>query len=128
MTKEAFQIFLFKKALVQDTASINMDKLYSDLANHPQHPGKINLKEVRDQMLGRRCNTGLVFAWGINDERTCNGLREPSESPFTLPERLFDDDLTFVKTKCSSLTTFGLTKEGSVYVWGFVKESGSEKK
>lgn len=99
-----------------------------DLANHPKYPEKINLKEIRDQMLGRRCNTGIVFAWGINDVRTCSRLRQPLEERFIEPERLFDDDLTFVKIKCNSLTTFGLTKEGSVYFWGFdIKEAEIEK-
>lgn len=38
----------------------------------------INLKELRDQLIGRRCGNGIVFTWGIaNDGRL--GIPIPDE-------------------------------------------------
>ena len=46
------------------------DLLYRDLASDPEREDMINLKALRDMLIGTHRNTGIVFAWGINDERT----------------------------------------------------------
>ncbi len=48
---------------------VSYNRLFTDLRNK-QNEDYVNLKELRDQMVGRRCGNGNVFTWGIaNDGR-----------------------------------------------------------
>jgi alpha-tubulin suppressor-like RCC1 family protein len=107
--------------------------LFKDLATNEVKSELINLKELRDQLLGRRINSGLVFMWGINDDRTCKKQREskikdakdPNDSNINAlipPTQIeFDDQVKIVKIKCGGMHTLGLSSEGQVYGWGFSK-------
>ncbi len=48
-----------------------------ELATDNTKPDMINLKELRNLLIGRRKNIGIVFVWGMNDERV-------SDIPLTL--------------------------------------------
>ena len=53
-----------------------LEQLKKDLSQGEQ--GYFNLKELRDQILGYRVNTNVVFGWGMADERLC-AKSNPSE-------------------------------------------------
>ena len=49
---------------------MTLDRLQTDIAGTADKT-YINLKELRDQIIGERINTNVVFGWGLNDERLC---------------------------------------------------------
>ena len=53
-----------------DNLSMTLDRLQTDIAGTADKT-YINLKELRDQIIGERINTNVVFGWGLNDERLC---------------------------------------------------------
>ena len=92
----------------------------------------INLKELRDQILGRRCSNGQLMMWGIaNDGRLGLEFEEFKEAH---PNELIakglqlvqfpDPTLMVSKVECGSSFTLVLSETGFLYSWGFGK-SGS---
>jgi len=53
-----------------ESISLTLDKLKNDLVGSNEE-NMLNLKELRDQILGYRVNTNCVFGWGLKDERLC---------------------------------------------------------
>ena len=60
-----------------EALSMTLDRLQKDLAGGGANDdlNYINLKELRDQILGERMNTNIVFGWGLDDERLCQESR-----------------------------------------------------
>jgi hypothetical protein len=71
------QKLIFKDAGIEFNKDVKLmtEVLWKDLATNKDKSELINLKELRDQLLGRRIDSGLVFMWGINDDRTCKKQR-----------------------------------------------------
>jgi len=69
---EALQDLIFKKSLMQYSKNLAVDceRLYKDLAPLDNEKGMINIKELRDQLIGRRGQNGMLFIWGLKDVRT----------------------------------------------------------
>lgn len=68
---------MFKDAGIEFNKDVKLmtEVFWKDLATTKDKSELINLKELRDQLLGRRIDSGLVFMWGINDDRTCKKQR-----------------------------------------------------
>ena len=53
-----------------ESLNLTLQRLQADLAC-ANDSNYVNLKEVRDYMLGYRVNMNCVFGWGLEDERLC---------------------------------------------------------
>ena len=99
----------------------------------------INLKELRDQIMKRRCSNGQLMMWGIaNDGRLGLEFEEFQEGDKKGGEAnkrelvskglqivQFPEPTTVVaKVECGSSFTLVLTEDGLLFSWGFGK-SGS---
>ena len=105
----------------------------------------INLKELRDQILGFRCSNGKLFTYGVANEGRL-GVHIPeleqqggkdgkgkdgdeSKHFVMMPKGIQlvqfpDPQLQVVKVECGGSFTLALTSTGHLYSWGFGK-SGS---
>lgn len=74
--------YLFSDLQLNFTENLNMtlEKLNSDLSLTDDRD-YINLKELRDQIVGERINTNVVFGWGLNDERLCGTTSHKENAP-----------------------------------------------
>lgn len=107
------------------------------------HEQYINLKELRDQMLGHRCSNGKLFMYGMANEgrlgvRLGGGENAlPDQAVFKaqlrglqlvqFPEEVFNQGsapVQIIKVECSSSFTIALSSQGYLYSWGLGK-SGS---
>ena len=87
----------------------------------------LNLKELRDQILGYRVNTNVVFGWGLNDERLCSRSNHSDKAPRRYMRHKVLGQLTelqVVRVACGNSYSLALTQSGHVYAWGIGK-SGS---
>ena len=84
----------------------------------------INLKELRDQILGHRVNTNVVFGWGLNDERLCSRSNLPDKAPRRYMRQKVLGALTnyqVTRVACGNSFSLALTQDGKVYAWGIGK-------
>lgn len=87
----------------------------------------INLKELRDQILGERLNTNIVFGWGLNDERLCSRSSQSDNARRRYLRHKVLGQLTGLQVTsaaCGNSYSLVLTQDGAVYAWGIGK-SGS---
>ena len=93
----------------------------------------INLKELRDLIVGQRTNHGVVFAWGLDDERLCSkqgsSLQQNNNLSINRISRpkvikMPDTEIAVTKVVCGNSYTLVLGENGHVYSWGIGK-SGS---
>ena len=77
-----FYNFLFSELHLNfsEDLSMTLDRLQNDLAGSSDK-SFINLKELRDQIIGERINTNVVFGWGLNDERLCSKSNTNEKAP-----------------------------------------------
>ena len=109
-----------------DGLSMTLDKLKEDLAGTADLK-YLNLKELRDQILGYRVNTNVVFGWGLNDERLCSRSNHSDKAPRRYMRHKVLGQLTelqVVRVACGNSYSLALTQSGHVYAWGIGK-SGS---
>jgi alpha-tubulin suppressor-like RCC1 family protein len=94
------------------------------------------LKELRDQLVGRRCGNGIVFTWGIanygrlgiplnneqmkviNSENHDLLALKPSVVKFPEPT------IIIYKVSCGSSFSLAMSTEGNVYSWGLGNSGG----
>ena len=121
---ERFHNLLFKdcKLPYSDNIGMSIDALQKELAS-PDDENLINLKELRDLIVGKRTNHGIVFAWGLNDERlgtdTNSRKKQTDREHFEKPKIIkFDNDPAVIKVVCGDTYTLCLTENGNVYSWG----------
>ena len=120
---ERFHNLLFKDCKLPYSSEIGMaiDALQKELAS-PDDENLINLKELRDLIVGERTNHGIVFVWGLDDERLGtdkkSGPKTDRES-FSKPKMIkFENDPAVIKVVCGDTYTLCLTDRGNVYSWG----------
>ena len=143
---------LFHEVQLPFSENVGMatDRLQRALAN-PDDESMINLKELRDLIVGQRTNHGVVFAWGLDDERLCcapaaqgmktgllsstrNSSSPPSKQSLPGSKRTWiarpkviklpGADLAVAKVVCGNSYSLVLCENGAVYSWGIGK-SGS---
>ena len=74
-------------------------------------------------IVGKRTNTGIVFAWGLDDERlgtdTKSNKIKTDRERFSKPKIIkFENDPAVIKVVCGDTYTLCLTENGNVYSWG----------
>ena len=104
----------------------------------------INLKELRDQILGRKSSTNVVFGWGLHDLRLQNNdevrsalinkrgnqdgpksNNDGAKEDFANPKKMnFQSEVEIEKIECGDSYTIALDSKGQVWSWGIGK-SGS---
>lgn len=161
----AFQAMIFGAAGVRYKDELTAEKLFHHLKQQAdasislldadfrdmlrpidarKHEDYINLKEVRDLMLGYRASNNRLFMFGMANEGRLGvdipGLMEREQSkeanfvkeiaPLTFVRFAREDDrpeteeVRIAKVQCGSSNTLALTTDGRLYSWGFGK-SGS---
>lgn len=109
-----------------ESISLTLDKLKNDLVGSNEE-NMLNLKELRDQILGYRVNTNCVFGWGLKDERLCVQPPSNSDKARRYMRCKVLGDLTnkqITSVNCGNSFSIGLTESGQVFAWGIGK-SGS---
>lgn len=95
----------------------------------------INVKQLRDVILGEQQNHNKVWLWGLRDERVGSAVisNKGSADEFDLLKSFFDEyqeptefrlDAEPVKIVCGLAYCLVLTKQHEVYSWG-IGNSGS---
>lgn len=140
-SKEEFVMTkLFTHFKLQALTTISkMEKAHRDLLlEHGKKEEFVNLKELRDHLMQRRCSNGILFMFGMANEGRL-GVRDQQveeaqdcdKTPHTFikPMRLVrfdqvDNNVNIKKVQCGSSFAIALSETGSMYAWGFGK-SGS---
>lgn len=123
ISKECFCMYLQSRLeiLFKDTA--NLSKLLGDLQS--ENKELINIRELRDQILGYRYSNGNVCTWGIDEEgRLGNTLKKDIGEEERYCPRIVKFDYIngqrpiITKVSCGSSHTLALTNHGKVFGWG----------
>lgn len=106
-----------------------IEKLQQDIAEKGSY-NMINLRTLRNQIMGRTITENVIFGWGLNDERLCRDTEDLDpmqnyENKYTAAKMLHQ--LNFKKVKriaCGDSFSLALTEEGRIYSWG-IGQNGS---
>ncbi len=127
VTKECFCFYLQERMKILYKDAVSLAKLLGDVECE-SHRDYINIRELRDQILGFRYSNGDVCTWGLNE----NGRLG---RPFDSGKFMASDDEPFepkkiafplidghrpiiVKVSCGSSHTLALSLNGDVFSWG----------
>lgn len=126
ISKACFCMYLQQRLDILYKDSTVLSQVLGDLQFESKQ--MINIRELRDQILGYRYSNGNVCTWGIEEEGRLGYARGDKAENRTNEERFFPMIVKFnyihnkrpiiAKVSCGSSHSLALTNDGIVFGWG----------
>ena len=126
ISKACFCMYLQNRLEILYKDSSVLSRLLGDLQF--ENKEMVNIRELRDQILGYRYSNGNVCTWGIDEEGRLGYSRGEGSEKGVEEERYYPKIVRIpyinnkrpiiTKVSCGSSHTLALTNEGKVFGWG----------